>query len=235
MSLVIVGVVGCGTVKATPDAAVGDDDIDASDVDSGSCPDADGDTVCDANDICAGSDDRVDTDSDTRPDGCDTCPTNPDPNCATLNNCVIRFDDAYANGFSDMSPDGFYAPFGVHFDNGAGYGVIGGEGNGDPGNWDIEGTNGSAVWGLWENGHGIVFDADVTNLSIDWMRAFNDFTLQVDGYNNGSLVQSQVVTPTGAHDHRTMTFTVAVDQLVWNIPCCYGADNIVYTTTLNCP
>lgn len=38
----------------------------------GPCPDADGDGVCDASDICPGFDDNVDTDGDGIPDGCDT-------------------------------------------------------------------------------------------------------------------------------------------------------------------
>ncbi len=38
------------------------------------CPDADLDGVCDADDICPGGDDNVDTDNDGVPDGCDVCP-----------------------------------------------------------------------------------------------------------------------------------------------------------------
>lgn len=39
----------------------------------GGCPDADGDGVCDANDVCPGFDDNQDIDGDGIPDGCD-CP-----------------------------------------------------------------------------------------------------------------------------------------------------------------
>jgi hypothetical protein len=38
------------------------------------CPDADGDGVCDATDACPGSDDRIDTDHDGKPNACDVCP-----------------------------------------------------------------------------------------------------------------------------------------------------------------
>lgn len=41
----------------------------------GSCPDADGDGVCDANDVCPGFDDSLDADGDGVPDGCDNCNT----------------------------------------------------------------------------------------------------------------------------------------------------------------
>ena len=37
------------------------------------CPDADGDNVCDANDVCPGFDDLQDADNDGIPDGCDAC------------------------------------------------------------------------------------------------------------------------------------------------------------------
>lgn len=37
------------------------------------CPDADGDNVCDANDVCPGFDDLLDADNDGIPDGCDNC------------------------------------------------------------------------------------------------------------------------------------------------------------------
>lgn len=40
----------------------------------GPCADADGDTVCDADDQCAGHDDRLDGDGDGIPDGCDDWP-----------------------------------------------------------------------------------------------------------------------------------------------------------------
>ncbi|HKK78942.1 MAG TPA: T9SS type A sorting domain-containing protein, partial [Phaeodactylibacter sp.] len=38
----------------------------------GTCPDDDGDGVCNASDICPGFDDNVDSDGDGIPDGCDT-------------------------------------------------------------------------------------------------------------------------------------------------------------------
>ena len=40
----------------------------------GLCADDDSDGVCNADDVCPGFDDNVDTDNDTVPDGCDLCP-----------------------------------------------------------------------------------------------------------------------------------------------------------------
>ena len=43
-----------------------------------SCPDSDGDGVCNDDDICEGSDDHADADNDGTPNGCDECPDNAD-------------------------------------------------------------------------------------------------------------------------------------------------------------
>lgn len=45
------------------------------------CPDADGDGVCDADDICPNGNDNTDTDSDGIPNACDSCPTDPTNSC----------------------------------------------------------------------------------------------------------------------------------------------------------
>ena len=42
------------------------------------CPDTDGDYICNEDDICEGYDDKVDSDYDGTPDGCDECPDNAD-------------------------------------------------------------------------------------------------------------------------------------------------------------
>jgi hypothetical protein len=71
---------GTGLDALTPPHDDGGGDLDAGGLDAGdldampSCPDADGDTVCDADDVCPGFDDLTDDDSDQVPDGCDVCP-----------------------------------------------------------------------------------------------------------------------------------------------------------------
>ncbi len=50
-------------------------------VSGNNCPDEDGDTVCDDNDICPGGDDLIDSDNDGTPDFCD------DTNCIVGENC----------------------------------------------------------------------------------------------------------------------------------------------------
>ncbi len=47
------------------------------------CADADGDTVCDNDDICPAGDDTIDTDGDGTPDACDLCPNDANNACDT--------------------------------------------------------------------------------------------------------------------------------------------------------
>ena len=47
------------------------------------CADADGDTVCDDDDICPAGDDTIDTDGDGAPDACDLCPDDANNACDT--------------------------------------------------------------------------------------------------------------------------------------------------------
>ncbi len=57
------------------------------------CPDSDGDSVCDANDECPGSDDNLDSDGDGTANGCDACPNDADNDidsdtvCGDIDNC----------------------------------------------------------------------------------------------------------------------------------------------------
>ncbi len=74
------------------------------------CSDADGDGVCDADDMCNGGDDTVNTDGDAVPDDCDPCPLDaPDDSdgdlvCDSDDACAGFPDDADADG--DGTPDG---------------------------------------------------------------------------------------------------------------------------------
>jgi hypothetical protein len=58
-----------GSIGAFDDYFVDDVSING----PGGCPDADGDGVCDPNDVCPGFDDNLDDDGDGVPNGCDIC------------------------------------------------------------------------------------------------------------------------------------------------------------------
>jgi hypothetical protein len=142
---------------------------------------------------------------------------------------VLNFDDAYAIYGTGASPEWYYGTFGVHFDNTAGLGLIGGVGNGDLGNWDIEGTNGSAAWGLWGGTHSISFDTPTIGLSMDFLRGFVDVTnLPVKAYLNGTLVETQTFSLTGAFDSATVTFNSKLDKIEWTSTLIFGLDNVHY-------
>ncbi|GGH43288.1 GEVED domain-containing protein [Mangrovimonas yunxiaonensis] len=79
------------------------------------CPDADEDTVCDADDICPGYDDLADADKDGIPDDCDACPNDPnndsdgDGVCGDVDNCPDTANadqaDADSDGIGDACDD----------------------------------------------------------------------------------------------------------------------------------
>lgn len=70
------------------------------------CSDVDADSVCDADDRCAGHDDRIDSDADGTPDGCDVCPSAASAGatcgagqaCNASGACVELLCDAAAQG-----------------------------------------------------------------------------------------------------------------------------------------
>ncbi len=88
--------------------------------------DSDNDTVCDANDVCPGFDDTVDTDNDGIPNGCDSCPNSSDNSmniaCDDLDPCTINdvmncgvcagtlVPDTNNDGFCDADADNDGSP-----------------------------------------------------------------------------------------------------------------------------
>jgi len=195
--------------------------------------DSDGDGTCDSDDICPGSDDYVDEDGDGYPDGCDPCLGDPLNSCGWY--CTLDMDDAWTIYGENASPEAHYGPFGVSFNNNAGYGLIGGMGNGDPGNWDIEGTNGSAAWGIWPGYHDIQFAQQVTDTSLDFLRGHYDYSITVEAYLLGQLVDSQQLSMVGAFDFETATFVGPIDEIRFDTVDYFGVDNVNYFTTMMCP
>jgi len=54
----------------------------------GTFQDADNDSVCDSNDVCANGDDTIDSDNDNTPDACDTCPNDANNACGMPSYCA---------------------------------------------------------------------------------------------------------------------------------------------------
>jgi hypothetical protein len=155
-----------------------------------------------------------------------SCPT-PEPIPET---CVAAMDEAWIAEGQGADPTLYYDAFGLTFDNTNGYGLIGGEGNGDPGNWNIDGTNGTAVWGLWAGDHSISLPPS-TNVSVDFCRGFHDGTIMIIASFEGTEVESKSVTLTGDFNTETVLFPGPIDRLEWSNACCFGLDNLRYTMT----
>ncbi|MFT6783772.1 MAG: hypothetical protein ACJA1A_003713, partial [Saprospiraceae bacterium] len=93
------------------DACTTDDVIDANCNCAGTFADADNDGVCDADDICPGGDDNIDTDNDGTPDFCDNCDgttigNSCDDGDACTTNDVIDANCNCAGTFADADNDG---------------------------------------------------------------------------------------------------------------------------------
>lgn len=118
---------------------------------------------------------------------------------ATANASVITFDEIPpANGnFGFLTEE--YAALGIHFvttDDGS---IMGGISNGDPGNWNLEGTNGPAFLGFNGQSYSLTanFDAAMSIVSLDVSRSLGSFsgdTFTLDAYSGITLVGSQTVT-----------------------------------------
>ncbi|MGM5471000.1 T9SS type A sorting domain-containing protein [Flavobacteriaceae bacterium LMO-SS05] len=74
------------------------------------CPDADGDTVCDADDICPGFDDLADADGDNIPDGCDACPSDPLKTEPGACGCGVADIDTDSDGVLDCNDNEINSP-----------------------------------------------------------------------------------------------------------------------------
>ena len=83
------------------------DDIDNNcdgNIDEGcDCPDADSDTVCDADDICPGFDDLADADADGTPDCLDSCPNDANKNEPGDCGCGVADTDSDSDGTLDCN------------------------------------------------------------------------------------------------------------------------------------
>ncbi len=151
---------------------------------------------------------------------------------------TITFDE-YAAVNTNAPITSLYAAQGVIFgsDNS---GTWGGIGNGDPGNWDLLGTNGSAFLG--NNGSSnnssyvttISFTTAVGSVAFDISRSNGSSagqTLTAAAYLGGSLVSSQLVTLGAINQWSTVSFAGgSYDKLVLtgskNGFSPYGIDNL---------
>ncbi|MFC4721383.1 T9SS type A sorting domain-containing protein [Geojedonia litorea] len=98
---------GCGTADTDSDSDGTPDCIDECPNDStntcNNCPDADNDTVCDAEDRCPGADDLLDSDRDGTPDCLDLCPNDRNKTAPGLCGCGTSDADKDNDGVPDCN------------------------------------------------------------------------------------------------------------------------------------
>lgn len=158
----------------------------------------------------------------------------------------LSFDEVPATNANFPALSEEYAEQGVHFysaDDGA---VWSGLSQGDPGQWGLEGTNGSAFLGF--NGQSYAmeawFDHPVSGVSVDVARTSvsnvgDSFTLL--GYFDGALVEEVTAVHGAVAEWQTVALSETVDALEWfgegrvikfgdrivyRYPLAYGLDNL---------
>ncbi len=132
---------------------------------------------------------------------------------------VISFDEIPAQDDTYMSLTEEYAHLGVHFysvDDGA---TWDGVSNGDPGGWELEGSNGSTFVGFNGRSYQLTatFDAPVPAFSIDVSASSGSpvgAPFALEGYRAGTLVERKAVTLGGLNQWMTVALTAEVDQVV---------------------
>lgn len=150
--------------------------------------------------------------------------------CHFVNAQVIDFE-----GIGDqVSVTNQYQPLGVTFTNVGSAATWGGITNGDPGNWDLDGTNGPYFYGIQaESLITLDFDNLVFTLSLDTSRSLgsdptNTFTLAA--LLNNVPVDSQTILQNDINSWTTVTVVGPFDSVQLtsadgNRPV-YGIDNI---------
>ncbi len=147
----------------------------------------------------------------------------------------ISFDEVPAHNTNRMAVSEEYAHLGVHFVAGDDGAIWNGMSQGDPGGWELEGTNGPAFLGFNGRSYGLTvqFDVPVPAFRIDVSASSGAdpgtvFTLE--GYRGGAMVESASVVLGGPNEWVTASLAEEVDEVVWYGQTQgfrpYGADNL---------
>lgn len=130
---------------------------------------------------------------------------------------VITFDEFPALNDNGRLPELRYSYLGVAFvgtDDGS---TWGGLAAGDPGNWDLQGTNGSTFAGFNGSSYGVdlIFSNNQTNFALDAARASGsiDGTIIIEAYLNGVLQGSDSVSLGAINTWSTLAFSGAYNQI----------------------
>jgi PEP-CTERM motif len=160
---------------------------------------------------------------------------------------VVRFDDAWTALLEGGKPASYYQGAHGMTISGTYYGLSGGNGNGDPGNWNLAGTNGSAFLGCNSGAScspTFTFSNTVSSLSLDvGLPGFGwAATMTLTALLNGSIVDTDsinVSSPSDPGKWATLSVDGAFDSVRVGFvgtgggAFAFGLDNIVYSVASN--
>ena len=161
----------------------------------------------------------------------------------SANAAVIDFEDAYADLGYTGQPTNYYSADGLTI-GGNYFGLIGGVSQGDPGNFDLEGTNGPSSLAVNTINHTIdlIFGSTtdlVLNLGIDFGNTSN---ITINTYLNGSLMSSSLGAYTDTLNNGLGTWSTLnwsnIDRVTLNATSgwrAWSVDNLQFNNTASVP
>lgn len=133
---------------------------------------------------------------------------------------VINFEEMAATN-NGVALSGAYGATGVSF-SATNAGIWGGLGNGDPGNWQVAGTNGGQFLGFngANAGYGetVTFATGVGFVSVDFSRSNGsaDETIELDAFDGATLVASTTAVLGGLNTWSTLAVSGAhITSIQW--------------------
>lgn len=131
----------------------------------------------------------------------------------------INFEEFPAsNGVETFLTNEYFPTHGVTFVTSDDGSIWGGNSNGNPGSWNLEGTNGPQFLGFNGNSYGadILFASDISGFMLDVSRSLGSEsgdTFTLIGFNNGSQVDAVVITLLDINEWSTVGLNGSVDQV----------------------
>ena len=131
---------------------------------------------------------------------------------------VISFDEMTAPNANAPTLSEEYAHLGVHFSSADDGSLWDGVTNGDPGGWELEGSNGSAFAGFNGRSYRMTarFDASVPAFRIDVAAASGATpggTFAVEGYRGGVMVERTALVLGAVNEWKTVALAAEVDRV----------------------
>lgn len=130
---------------------------------------------------------------------------------------VINFEEFAPDNTNGTIPASRYSYLGVTFQGTDDGSTFGGNGAGNPGNWGLEGTNGSTFSGFNGSSYSmtLLFDSVLSDFSLDAARSngSTDGSVTLNAYLNGSSVGSTAASFGGINQWTTLNLIGAFDEV----------------------